>query len=192
MLKKLLVVLVAGGIVACEQNPMLVSPFGTTGAGYSPTFVQYVAISGPFPTTIYGNPSPLPREEFNRLITERLQLEQPFPRATFSTTPIPAPTHAFRLALVFNPSERYLSGSRICRSGDGGISTLAAQPIVTVTAVFCSGDQAVTEVDARAQIPNDPRDPLFQKLLNQLMSAAMPWNSPFVSPCSNPAAGPCS
>lgn len=134
-----------------------------------PGHADYAAALGPTPVVLVNSPFP-PAE-----VIAALGRNDPRPHQ-FTADPPPSLEGGYRLVLAFDADPARSQG---CRTAPPGATPPAAPPARTsVHGLFCLGPALLSEAVATAPRIQSSGDPLFARLLGDLLSAMMPYRDP--------------
>lgn len=144
---------------------------------YDRNVVWHAAKGGAFPLVVHGAPSGgLAPGDAAAAVAREMRLPGWFAPTPFQPAPVAsAPSGDWRLVLIFNPA-RPVSARETC--GDlGRIPVLDPAGETVVRAAFCTGDEAISDVTARAPAA-PPGASSFRALLDQIAAALFPERNP--------------
>lgn len=171
-LAALLATMLAGCAGQVQTGYGDVTPF------YDRNVVTHAAKGGAFPLIVHGAPAAsLAPQRAAAAVAQDMRLPGWFPPTPFQPAPVAgAPSGDWRLVLIFNPA-RPISAREAC--GDLGRVPVAPGPAgeTVVRAAFCTRDEAISDVTARAAA-SAPGTPAFRQLLDQIAAAIFPERNP--------------
>jgi hypothetical protein len=126
--------------------------------------IQYAAANGPTQIAIYNSPFD------STAVLAAVQRRNPGPPMTFATTPSPA---NYRVMLLFG----LIPSTNPCQSPAPAVPAPASDRMM-VSAVFCIGTAEISEARAATAPIASAADPRFVRLMQDLLSALMPYNDP--------------
>lgn len=159
---------------------------GLTGCGETPVFnVNYDAVYWPGETRangpditvlVRGNPSALPKAEFDRAVTDAMQGWSFWPDR-FTTAG--DPNTAYRVVIIFNPPPT-AGGVVLCtrpETADGMPGSLAAARVPIVGAL-CRGDYYMSVAEGTIAAPGGGRDADFRQGIGLMTASLFPASNP--------------
>ena len=136
----LAMLLLAAGLTACAAADVVLSPTNFYGA-YTPTVVNYSSARGGMPVEVVGNPFDAPKDELNAAISGWMEGSHFGPRVNFLTEPPGDFSSAYRIVMVFDPSQGYTE-LKLCR--ESGSIQPGTGEAVRVHAALCAGESPLT------------------------------------------------
>jgi hypothetical protein len=128
--------------------------------------VQYAAYASPTQLVIFNSPFDA------SAVTAAMQGRNPGPPITFSTGP---GTSGYRVVLVFGAP--FPGTANICQAQSVGAAPAPADR-TEISAVFCIGPALISEATASTSRIGSAQDPRLGRLMQDLVSALMPYNDP--------------
>lgn len=129
--------------------------------------VEYAASHGPTQAVIYNSPIE------SAAVISAMQGRNPGPPLTFVAAAADAP--GYRVVISFGPSPAGVD--EFCRT-----SNVPPRPLPSgrteAAAVFCIGGTILSEASASADRIESSQDPRLARLMQDLLSALMPYNDP--------------
>ncbi|HEX9464263.1 MAG TPA: hypothetical protein VGB82_16820 [Alphaproteobacteria bacterium] len=133
-----------------------------------PGHVQYAAANGPVPVAIFRDP--FPNDPANAAVLAAMQHRNPGPPVTFVNATSAPGSGAYRVIVAFGTPR--VAG---CRAP---AASAPAPEGTDVSAAFCTGDHLISEAWASGGRIDTAEDPRFARLMQDLLSALMPYNDP--------------
>ena len=133
--------------------------------------MQYAAADGPVPVTIYNDPFPGP--ENDKAVISVMQGRNPGPPLTFIEAGRGANSAGYRVILAFDspPFSR-------CGAAPPPQSSARAADRIEISAAFCIGDRILSDATAGTGAIASPQDPHFARLIQDLLTALLPYWDP--------------
>ena len=157
-------------IAACAPTDAALTPLYHR-AGIPSTFAyaggrdfRVVAIGSPFPA--------VPKETFEKIVTDSMQGRHWGPPVNFTTTPGETARGNYRIVMFFDPPVNS-SGNNLC--GDTARMVPERRPdTITLHAGFCVGDELQSEVKARMGRVDSPEDSPFRSMVGATIQTLIP------------------
>ena len=145
---------------------------------------QYAGAGRDFTTVIIGNPFSVPKETFDRIVTDAMQ-DRHFGAVThFTTTPAANARRKFRMVMMFDPP-RALAGVALC--GDvAALPPSRADGRLRLLTAFCARDYLEVEVAASMPRVDSPEAPAFGGMIGAVMRDLLPDRDPGEEGCDVP------
>jgi hypothetical protein len=135
-------------------------------AGYDPSLIADVARRGGMPLEVKGNPFPGDKARFAETAAAALTESHRGPDFTVFADPAQAPAGPMRTVIIANP-QTAVSAGNACTADVSG-TPVAGGGTLSVTAVLCRGDKAVTRMTGRAVGVAGAQDPKVAQLFRQI------------------------
>jgi hypothetical protein len=132
------------------------------------------------PTVIRGNPSTLPKAEFDQIVRDHMKGANFGWEITFVAGPDNPPFPDSRMVLIFNGA--VTSQYSLCQNGISNGGGPAQNGRIEVLAAFCSGGRPVTALAGGISGITDPNDPKFRSFLRQIGITLFNPNNPEDNP----------
>jgi len=139
-----------------------------------PSHVQYAAADGPLPVTIFNDPFPGPDNDTG--VIAAMQGRNPGPPLTFIAAGPGANMAGYRIILAFDAP----AFSRCGAAPPPPSPSPAARPPARtrISAAFCLDNRILSDASADAGAIATPQDPHFARLIQDLLSALLPYYDP--------------
>jgi len=165
------------GAAACANTT--VHSVSDSSARYTPNQVNYVTSSGEVRTVILGNPFAMSKVDFDNSVTSHMEGRPLWSsHARYTTHPSDQAKTAYHVAMAFNPPENY-DADDVCASRDSAASPGSAGNI-RIVAAFCSADTRLSDTLVYGGGASGPTDPVFVKMIRQVMLDLFPQRDPNV------------
>jgi hypothetical protein len=164
--------LAVAGLAACTEGVIYNSQQYLAGTAL---YVDHVGGSD-LPTVIRGNPSGLPKADFDQIVRDDMKGSNFGRPITFVAGPNNPPYPGYRVVLIFNGP--VVGQSQLCKdmiSGGGGVRPDGR---IELVAAFCSGDRPVSALEGGIGGVSDPNDPHFRSFLRQVGMTLFNPNNP--------------
>ncbi len=134
-----------------------------------PSHVQYAAADGPVPVTVYNDP--FPGADNDKSVVAAMQGRNPGPPLRFIEAGAGLNKAGYRVIIAFDspPFSR-------CAAAPPPPAHPADR--TNVSAAFCIGDQILSDAVASGGPADTPQDPRFARLMQDLLSALLPYYDP--------------
>lgn len=166
-------VLVAAGLTACTQNGVIYNSQQYL-AGTA-LYVGHVGGSN-LPTVIRGNPSGLPKADFDQIARDDMKGSNFGRPITFVAGPDSPPYPGYRVVLIFNGP--VVGQNQLCADMIPAGGGVRPDSRIEVVAAFCSGDRPVSALEGGIGAISDPNDPRFRAFLRQVGMTLFNPNNP--------------
>jgi hypothetical protein len=165
--------LAVAGLAGCTQGVIYNSQQYLSGTAL---YVDHVGGSN-LPTVIRGNPSALPKADFDQIVRDDMKGSNFGRPITFVAGPDNPPFPDYRMVLIFNGP--VAGQSQLCRDvipGGGGGPDPEGR--IELVAAFCSGDRPVSALAGGIGKITDPNDPRFRDFLRMVGMSLFNPNNP--------------
>ncbi len=126
---------------------------------------------------IVGRPFDMPKDAFEAAVLASLEGKNFGPRLNLSTNPQNEDKRKRHVVLAFNPASVQQADELCTRSANAEtVENTGGQ--LTVTGVYCAGDQYITQATARSGAVTGTNSAQFQQLMAQLAIALFPDENP--------------
>jgi hypothetical protein len=167
-----MVLLGAGvGLCACTDTSIIHRSYYNS--AYTPSHVQLAAASGTALAVIRNDPFPTDRD--NAGVLAAMQGRNFGPRLYFSQTPRPEDIYGYKVVMSFGDQGGYREQ---CTATPTPPSARAPTGPISVTAAFCIGELLLTDATGSISGAAGPDDPLFRRLIGDVMVALTPPYDP--------------
>jgi hypothetical protein len=171
-LAALAIALAVAGLTGCTEGVIYNSHQYLSGTAL---YVGHIGGSN-LPTVIRGNPSALPKADFDQIVRDDMKGSNFGRPITFVAGPDNPPFPGYRMVLIFNGP--VAGQSQLCKdmiSGGGGPSP---EGRIELVAAFCSGDRPVSALAGGIGEIADPKDPRFRAFLRMVGMRLFSPNNP--------------
>jgi hypothetical protein len=166
------VLLVGSTLCACADMSIVHNSYYNS--AYTPGHVQLAAASGPALAVIRNDPFPADRD--NAGVLAAMQGRNFGPKMFFTQAPRPDDRYGYKVVLDFgSASARYASQCTVAPAPPAAVPSSGP---IAVTATFCVGDLLLTDASGSISGASGPDDPLFRRLIGDLMVALTPPYDP--------------
>ena len=143
---------------------------------FEPAELQTVATgANELRTVIVGDPFDMPKEAFEQAVLASLRNSDSGPRLNLSTDPKREDARKRHVVLAFNLTDKRQADTLCSGAADTATDTGGS---LTVTGVYCSGNQFLTQAAARADSVAGPDTDQFHTLMARLAKSLFPVENP--------------
>lgn len=164
----------AAGVFAlagCASRAIIYDPVYTQ--GYYEGALEYAASKGELRTEIDGNPVSIPKSDFDRIVTSTMKGANYGPEVVYTTQESERTRKPFKVVMVFNgPID--LSPKELCAEDRKRVRSGPLKEGVSLQAVFCQWERALTEAEGTAYDVKSTDDPRFRELVREVTASLFP------------------
>ena len=161
-------------ISACSSDTVVLSPTSYY-AAYTPSVVNNAAVAGGMMVEVVGNPFDIPKDELESAVTGAMTGSHFGPAVNFLTTAPDGFRSAYRIVILFDPTQNYTE-NKLCKESQ------SLQPgtgeNVKAHAALCAKGSALTGVSGRVGDVTGIDDPKFRRLISQITTNLLPPSNP--------------
>jgi hypothetical protein len=164
--------LAVAGLTGCTEGVIYNSQQYLSGTAL---YVGHVGGSN-LPTVIRGNPSALPKADFDQIVRDDMKGSNFGRPITFVAGPDNPPYPGYRMVLIFNGP---VAGQyQLCKDTIPGGGGPGPDGRIELVAAFCSGDRPVSALAGGIGKVTDPNDPRFRAFLRMVGMRLFNPNNP--------------
>jgi hypothetical protein len=169
------------GLAGCAQNGVIYNS-----QKYLSGTMLYVnhAAGSLMPTVIRGNPSSLPKADFDQIVRDHMKGANFGAPITFVPGPDNPPFPDQRVVLIFNGP--IVGQKDLCLNSISGGGGPAQDGRIELVAAFCSGDRPVSALEGGIGGITDPNDPRLRSFLRMVGTTLFNPNNPDDRPDNSP------
>jgi len=164
----------AATVSACTPDTVILSPRSSYNT-YTPSVLNSAAESGGLLVEVVGNPFDVPKGDLDTAVTSAMTGSHFGPPVNFITTPPEGFQSAYRIVILFDPTQNYTE-NKLCK--ESGSIQPGTGETVKAHAALCANGSPLTGVSGRVGDVTGPDDPNFRRLISQITTNLLPPFNP--------------